>query len=195
MPFANSMPPIRIACCILRWSSSNLVSLPKIFQDAFTVVWQQVFYQLDAFPIYTIVRNRILLIRYGIWRMKISWKSISFLAVDSANETNNKILFDDLKDVVSRALEQLTPVSVKSLWAAIYRCPIKKLPKRWESRQYRTGAYFCFVESDSCLLDQIFGYCWQSYRRVSQLILLWLGRIYNVNHTLKAVSAFWKTAN
>ena len=30
-------------------------------------------------------------------------------AVDSANETNNKILFDDLKDVVSRALEQLTP--------------------------------------------------------------------------------------
>lgn len=30
-------------------------------------------------------------------------------AVDSANETNNKILFDDLKDVLSRALEQLTP--------------------------------------------------------------------------------------
>ena len=39
----------------------------------------------------------------------VVWQSRRFINPDSANETNNKILFDDLKDVLSRALEQLTP--------------------------------------------------------------------------------------
>ena len=84
-----------------------------IFQDAFTVVWQsRRFINPDAsfsFYLYTIVRNRILnQIRDMANEDKLKEYILSH-AVDSANETNNKILFDDLKDVVSRALEQLTP--------------------------------------------------------------------------------------
>lgn len=84
-----------------------------IFQDAFTVVWQsRRFINPDASfssYLYTIVRNRILnQIRDMANEDKLK-EHILPHAVDSANETNNKILFDDLKDVLSRALEQLTP--------------------------------------------------------------------------------------
>lgn len=84
-----------------------------IFQDAFTVVWQsRRFINPDASfssYLYTIVRNRILnQIRDMANEDKLKEHILSN-AVDSANETNNKILFDDLKDVLSRALEQLTP--------------------------------------------------------------------------------------
>lgn len=84
-----------------------------IFQDAFTVVWQsRRFINPDASfssYLYTIVRNRILnQIRDMANEDKLKEHILSH-AIDSVNETNNKILFDDLKDVVSRALEQLTP--------------------------------------------------------------------------------------
>lgn len=84
-----------------------------IFQDAFTVVWQsRRFINPDASfssYLYTIVRNRILnQIRDMANEDKLKEHILSH-AVDSVNETNNKILFDDLKDVLSRALEQLTP--------------------------------------------------------------------------------------
>lgn len=84
-----------------------------IFQDAFTVVWQsRRFINPDASfssYLYTIVRNRILnQIRDMANEDKLKEHILSH-AVDSANETNYKILFDDLKDVLSRALEQLTP--------------------------------------------------------------------------------------
>ena len=84
-----------------------------IFQDAFTVVWQsRRFINPDASfssYLYTIVRNRILnQIRDMANEDKLKEHILSH-AVDSAKETNNKILFDDLKDVLSRALEQLTP--------------------------------------------------------------------------------------
>ena len=84
-----------------------------IFQDAFTVVWQsRRFINPDASfssYLYTIVRNRILnQIRDMANEDKLKEHILSH-AVDSANETNNEILFDDLKDVLSRALEQLTP--------------------------------------------------------------------------------------
>ena len=84
-----------------------------IFQDAFTVVWQsRRFINPDASfssYLYTIVRNRILnQIRDMANEDKLKEYILSH-AVDSANETNNKILFDDLKDVLIRALEQLTP--------------------------------------------------------------------------------------
>ena len=84
-----------------------------IFQDAFTVVWQsRRFINPDSSfssYLYTIVRNRILnQIRDMANEDKLKEHILS-PAVDSANETNNKILFDDLKDVLSRALEQLTP--------------------------------------------------------------------------------------
>ena len=82
-----------------------------IFQDAFTVVWQsRRFINPDAsfsYYLYTIVRNRILnQIRDMANEDKLKEHILSH-AVDSANETNNKIFFDDLKDVLSRALEQL----------------------------------------------------------------------------------------
>ena len=82
-----------------------------IFQDAFTVVWQsRRFINPDASfssYLYTIVRNRILnQIRDMANEDKLKEHILSH-AVDSANETNNKIFFDDLKDVLSRALEQL----------------------------------------------------------------------------------------
>ena len=84
-----------------------------IFQDAFKVVWQsRRFINPDASfssYLYTIVRNRILnQIRDMANEDKLKEHILSH-AVDSAKETNNKILFDDLKDVLSRALEQLTP--------------------------------------------------------------------------------------
>ena len=84
-----------------------------IFQDAFTVVWQsRRFINPDASfssYLYTIVRNRILnQIRDMANEDKLKEHILSH-AVDSANEANNKILFDDLKDVLIRALEQLTP--------------------------------------------------------------------------------------
>ena len=84
-----------------------------IFQDAFTVVWQsRRFINPDASfssYLYTIVRNRILnQIRDMANEDKLKEHILSH-AVDSANETTNTILFDDLKDVLSRALEQLTP--------------------------------------------------------------------------------------
>lgn len=76
-------------------------------------------------------------------------------AVDSANETNNKILFDDLKDVVSRALEQLTPRQreVFNMSRDLQMSHKANCRSAGSLCQYRTGAYFCFVESDSCLLD------------------------------------------
>ena len=75
-----------------------------IFQDAFTVVWQsRRFINPDASfssYLYTIVRNRILnQIRDMANEDKLKEHILSH-AVDSAN---------DLKDVLSRALEQLTP--------------------------------------------------------------------------------------
>ena len=63
-----------------------------IFQDAFTVVCNRILNQIRDMANEDKLKEHIL-----------------SHAVDSANETNNKILFDDLKDVVSRALEQLTP--------------------------------------------------------------------------------------
>ena len=51
--------------------------------------------------LYTIVRNRILnQIRDMANEDKLKEHILSH-AVDSANETNNKILFDDLKDVLA----------------------------------------------------------------------------------------------
>ena len=84
-----------------------------VFQDAFTVVWQsRRFINPEASfssYLYTIVRNRILNQLRDIDNEKELKEYILAQAVDSTNETNNRILFDDLKEIVGRALVQLTP--------------------------------------------------------------------------------------
>ena len=91
--------------------------------------------------------------------MKIRLKEhILSHAVDSANETNNKILFDDLKDVLSRALEQLTPRQREVFnMSRDLQMSHKEIAEALGVSQYRTGAYFCFVESDSCYLTKYSG--------------------------------------
>ena len=78
-----------------------------IFQDAFTVVWQtRRFINPEASfssYLYTIVRNRILnQLRDMANEDQLKEQILS-------NETNNHILLNDLKEIIARALEQLTP--------------------------------------------------------------------------------------
>lgn len=85
-----------------------------IFQDAFTVVWQtRRFINPEASfssYLYTIVRNRILNQLRDMANEDQLKEQILSQAIDSANETNNHILLlNDLKEIIARALEQLTP--------------------------------------------------------------------------------------
>ena len=83
-----------------------------IFQDAFTVVWQtRRFINPEASfssYLYTIVRNRILnQLRDMANEDQLKEQILS--QADSTNETNNHILLNGLKEIIARALEQLTP--------------------------------------------------------------------------------------
>lgn len=84
-----------------------------IFQDAFTVVWQsRRFINPDASfssYLYTIVRNRILnQLRDSANQDKLREQILS-QAVNYTNETKDEILVNDLRQFISRALQQLTP--------------------------------------------------------------------------------------
>ena len=68
-----------------------------IFQDAFSSY------------LYTIVRNRILNQLRDMANEDQLKEQILSQAIDSTNETNNHILLNDLKEIIARALEQLTP--------------------------------------------------------------------------------------
>ena len=59
--------------------------------------------------LYTIVRNRILNQLRDMANEDQLKEQILSQAIDSANETNNHILLNDLKEIIARALEQLTP--------------------------------------------------------------------------------------
>lgn len=84
-----------------------------IFQDAFTVVWQgRRFINPDASfssYLYTIVRNRILNQLRDMTNEDQLKEHILSQAVDATNDTKSEILFNDLKEIIGRALEQLTP--------------------------------------------------------------------------------------
>lgn len=84
-----------------------------IFQDAFTVVWQgRRFINPDASfssYLYTIVRNRILNQLRDMTKEDQLKEHILSQAVDATNDTKSEILFNDLKEIIGRALEQLTP--------------------------------------------------------------------------------------
>lgn len=84
-----------------------------VFQDAFTVVWQsRRFIDSDASfssYLYTIIRNRLLnQLRDAANEEKLK-ESILSQALDYTDDTKREVMLNDLKFIISRALEQLTP--------------------------------------------------------------------------------------
>ena len=84
-----------------------------VFQDAFTVVWQsRRFIDPDASfssYLYTIIRNRLLnQLRDAANEEKLK-ESILSQALDYTDDTKREVMLNDLKFIISRALEQLTP--------------------------------------------------------------------------------------
>ena len=84
-----------------------------IFQDAFAVVWQgRRFINPDASfsaYLYTIVRNRILNQLLDLSNQDKLREQILSQAVNYTNETKDEIIANDLRQFISRALQQLTP--------------------------------------------------------------------------------------
>uniref|UniRef100_UPI00359CB696 RNA polymerase sigma-70 factor n=1 Tax=Bacteroides eggerthii TaxID=28111 RepID=UPI00359CB696 len=84
-----------------------------IFQDAFAVVWQgSRFINPDASfsaYLYTIVRNRILNQLRDLSNQDKLREQILSQAVNYTNETKDEIIANDLRQFISRALQQLTP--------------------------------------------------------------------------------------
>ena len=84
-----------------------------VFQDAFTVVWQsRRFIDPDvsfSSYLYTIIRNRLLnQLRDAANEEKLK-ESILSQALDYTDDTKREVMLNDLKFIISRALEQLTP--------------------------------------------------------------------------------------
>ena len=83
-----------------------------IFQDAFAVVWQgRRFINPDASfsaYLYTIVRNRILNQLRDLSNQDKLREQILSQAVNYTNETKDEIIANDLRQFISRALQQLT---------------------------------------------------------------------------------------
>lgn len=84
-----------------------------VFQDAFTVVWQsRRFINPDASfssYLYTIIRNRILnQLRNAANEEKLK-ESILSQALDYTEDTKREVMLNDLKSLISHALQQLTP--------------------------------------------------------------------------------------
>ncbi len=84
-----------------------------VFQDAFTVVWQsRRFINPDASfssYLYTIMHNRILnQLRNAANEEKLK-ESILSQALDYTEDTKREVMLNDLKSLISHALQQLTP--------------------------------------------------------------------------------------
>ena len=84
-----------------------------VFQDAFTVVWQsRRFINPDASfssYLYTIMRNRILnQLRNAANEEKLK-ESILSQALDYTEDAKREVMLNDLKSLISHALQQLTP--------------------------------------------------------------------------------------
>ncbi|MCC8171562.1 MAG: RNA polymerase sigma-70 factor [Parabacteroides sp.] len=84
-----------------------------IFQDAFTVIWQsRRFIHPDASfssYLYTIVHNRILNQICDLDKETALKEQILAQAIDYMDDTQEKILADDLREIIAKALEKLTP--------------------------------------------------------------------------------------
>lgn len=84
-----------------------------IFQDAFTIIWQsRRFINPDASfssYLYTIVRNRILNQIRDLDKEDTLKEHILAQAIDYTDDTKEKILANDLREIINKALEKLTP--------------------------------------------------------------------------------------
>ena len=84
-----------------------------VFQDAFTVVWQsRRFINPDASfssYLYTIMRNRILNQLRNAANEEKLMESILSQALDYTEDTKREVMLNDLKSLISHALQQLTP--------------------------------------------------------------------------------------
>lgn len=84
-----------------------------IFQDAFTIIWQgRRFINPDtsfSSYLYTIVRNRILNQLRDLANQDKFREQIMSQAIDYCNDTKNEILANDLQQLISCALQRLTP--------------------------------------------------------------------------------------
>ena len=84
-----------------------------VFQDAFTVVWQsRRFINPDASfssYLYTIMRNRILNQLRNAANEEELKESILSQALDYTEDTKREVMLNDLKSLISHALQQLTP--------------------------------------------------------------------------------------
>lgn len=83
-----------------------------VFQDAFTFVWQNRRFLNPDSPfapyVYTIVKNRILNLLAGIEKEQQLKNIILSGSVDVTNDTEDKILDDDLNQLLEKALLNLT---------------------------------------------------------------------------------------
>lgn len=83
-----------------------------VFQDAFTSVWQNRRFLNPDSPfapyVYTIVKNRILNLLAGIEKEQQLKNIILSGSVDMTNDTEDKILDDDLNQLLEKALLDLT---------------------------------------------------------------------------------------
>ena len=84
-----------------------------IFQDAFTIIWQgRRFINPDtsfSSYLYTIVRNRILNQLRDLANQDKIKEQVMSQAIDYNNDTKNEILANDLQQLISCALQRLTP--------------------------------------------------------------------------------------
>lgn len=84
-----------------------------IFQDAFTIIWQsRCFINPDASfssYLYTIVRNRILNQIRDADKENTLKERILSQAIDYTDDTKENILANDLREIINKALEKLTP--------------------------------------------------------------------------------------
>ncbi len=84
-----------------------------VFQDTFAIIWQgRRFIDPDvSFSAYvhTIVRNRILNQLRTLEQHERLREHILSQAVDYSNDTKQEILFNDLRQLISRGLQLLTP--------------------------------------------------------------------------------------
>lgn len=84
-----------------------------IFQDAFTIIWQsRRFINPDASfssYLYTIVRNRILNQIRDANKENTLKEQILSQAIDYTDDTKENILANDLREIINKALEKLTP--------------------------------------------------------------------------------------
>lgn len=83
-----------------------------IFQDTFVIIWQgrQFIDPNTSFSayLYTIVRNRVLNQLRDLQNQENLKNQILSQSVDYTNDTTNKILEDDLSNLIGHAMQQLT---------------------------------------------------------------------------------------